>query len=73
MNKQIEEQIKIVDLYTVSGVPVYQLKKMCREAKISYPKLMKELRGQTCAVVGNIGIIYPCDIIRFIKHLPVID
>jgi len=69
----IDEKINIVNNYTIQGVPESLLKKMCRDARISYPKLMKELTGQTMALVGNEGVIYPSDIIRFIKNLPVID
>jgi len=63
----------IVDLYTVSGVPSSSLKRMCKEAKISYPKLMKFMRGQTCGIVGNEPLIYSWDIKRFINNLPVTD
>lgn len=61
---------QIVDSYTVQGVPQPSLKRMCKEAKISYPKLMKWLQGQTMALVGGEPMIYPWDIKRFINGLP---
>ena len=68
-----QEQIKIINGYVVAGVPESSLKRMCREAKICYPELMKELRGQTMGVVNDEAIVYPCDIINFIKGHPVLD
>ncbi len=62
-----EQQTKIVGQYTVHGVPMSSLKQMCRDAKISYPKLKKALYGQTMGVVNNEGMVYPGDIINFIN------
>ena len=64
------KQEEIVNHYTREGVPMSSLKRMCREAKISYPKLCKFLNGQTMGLIGNEPIVYPGDIIRFIKGLP---
>ena len=68
-----QERIKIINGYVVAGVPASSLKNLCREAKISYPKLIKELRGQTMGVVNDEAIVYPCDIINFIEGRPVLD
>lgn len=64
------KQEEIVNHYTIEGVPMSSLKKMCREAKISYPKLCKFLNGQTMGLCGLEVMVYPWDIIRFINGLP---
>ena len=69
----LQRKIEIIHQYEVRGVPDYQLKRMCRAIKFSYPKLMKELRGQTGALVGNVGLTYVHDIERAIMGLANLD
>ena len=68
-----KKQVEIMERYVIQGVPYSSLPRMCREAKISYPKLMKYLRVQTMAIVGGEGVVYSWDIERFINGLPCID
>ena len=67
--KTRKEQEEIVDRYTTTGVQGSSMKSMCREAKISYPKLVEFLQGQTMGMVGKEPMIYPWDIKRFIAIL----
>ena len=67
------EQVIAVMQYEARGVPEYQLKKMCREIGFPYPKLVKELRGQTMMLVGGTPLVYVHDIERAIMGLPNLD
>jgi hypothetical protein len=64
---------KIIDQYTVTGVPMSNIKNMCDELNISETRLMDFLKGQTMGLVGGEGMVYPWDIKRFINNLPNID
>jgi hypothetical protein len=64
---------QIVDQYTVHGVPMTSLSRMCQELKINEDKLRDFLVGQTMGVVGGEPIVYPYDIKRFINGLPNLD
>ena len=71
MNKYTKEEI--VDNYTVHGVPMSIVPRMCKELHISEKKLMKWLFGQTMGLVGGEGLVYPWDIKRFIRNLKILD
>jgi len=75
-NKQeeiITEKFNIIDQYTVTGIPMGSVKAMCKELGIKEKDLMKYMYGQTMALVGNEGMLYPWDIKRFVRGLPCID
>ena len=63
----------IVDRYTVSGVPMSSLGRMCKDLNINEDALNEFLVGQTMGVVGGEPMVYPYDIKRFINGLPNID
>lgn len=69
----IEEQEKIVSKYVVSGIPMSCVKAMCDELNVNEKRLMEYMNGQTMGMIGNEGVIYEWDIMRFIKGLPNID
>jgi hypothetical protein len=73
LNNNMNDKEKIVDQYTVTGVPTSLLPAMCKELNINEDKLNEWLKGQTMAMVGNEGLVYPWDIKRFINNLPIID
>jgi hypothetical protein len=64
---------EIIRQYTVTGVPRSMIPMMCKELNINEDKLTEWLNGQTCGLVGGEAMIYPWDIERFIRNLPVID
>jgi hypothetical protein len=64
---------QIVDQYTVSGVPMTSLGRMCKELNINEDSLRDFLVGQTTGVVGDVPMVYPWDIKRFINGLPNLD
>jgi hypothetical protein len=71
MNKYDKEEI--VDKYTIHGVPSSLIKEMCKELNVNEDKFWEFMSGQTCGLVGNESLIYPCDIKRFINGLPNLD
>lgn len=64
---------KIIDQYTAIGVPASSLPRLCKELGVKKSDLNKWLVGQTCGVVGGEALIYPWDLKRFIRGLPVVD
>lgn len=69
----MENKINIIEKYTVYGVPLSSLKRMCKELEINEDLLHEYLNGQTMGLIGGESLIYVDDIVRFIKRLPVID
>lgn len=68
-----KQQEKIIKKYVIHGIPMSSIKNMCKDLNISEKKLMNYISGQTMAVIGNEGILYEHDVIRFIKGLPIND
>lgn len=69
----MKKQEEIVDQYTITGVPISRIPAMCKELDIDESLLMDWLTGQTMGLVGGEGVVYPWDIKRFLRGLPVID
>ena len=64
---------EIIDQYTVTGVPASSIPRLCKELGVKKSDLNKWLAGQTSGMVGGEALIYPWDLKRFIRGLPVID
>lgn len=65
------KEIKIIDSYTVTGIPFSSLPRLCKELNINEEGLHEYLQGQTMGLVGGEGLVYPHDIIRYLRRLPV--
>ena len=72
MDKQTR-QFKTVDRFVIQGVPYSSLPALCKELGADETALKEYLNGQTMGLVGNEPLVYPWDIKRFLRKLPVID
>ena len=63
----------IIDKYTVSGVPESAIPELMKELNLNEIKFWDFMNGQTVGGIGGEAIIWPEDILRFAKGLPVID
>lgn len=68
-----EAKDKIIDQYTATGVPMSSISRMCAELGVNEGELREWLGGQTCGLVSGEAMVYPWDLKRFIRGLPVID
>ena len=64
-----EKQLNDLQQFVAHGIPVTDVRKMCKKLGLNYNNLNRFLCGQTGRIVGSTMYIYETDVIRFIRGL----
>lgn len=64
---------KLINMFTVQGIPESSIDRLLQEAGRSREEFDKYMYGQTGGIIGGEFLYYPWDVERFLNRLKTLD